>query len=249
MLDRITMTRVRSIDSYGGMIWDMALHKVNKDEQDADQQTSNNEKSNNIQNTTQNDSGSDSNSDSDNSDSNTNSDSDSDSDSDAAMQGSDNEDDEEEDIDTSYIAVACEDGTIRTFDVSDTYLTYNRSTPRGDGRQLSICLHEDGDTMYAGSSDGLIRCYSRASSAVLFRVTVENYGKDSTKVWALNVLQDYTVISGDSLGHVQLWDGRHGTLLKSFSQHTADVTCLAISSDEKSIYASGKYSKRRCEQM
>ena len=62
---------------------------------------------------------------------------------------------------------------------------------------------------------------------------------DSTKVWALNVLQDYTVISGDSLGHVQLWDGRHGTLLKSFSQHTADVTCLAISSDEKSIYASG----------
>ena len=58
------MTRVRSIDSYGGMIWDMALHKVNKDEQDADQQTSNNEKSNNIQNTTQNDSGSDSNSDS-----------------------------------------------------------------------------------------------------------------------------------------------------------------------------------------
>ena len=111
------------------------------------------------------------------SDSDSNSDSDSDSDSDAAMQGSDNEDDEEEDIDTSYIAVACEDGTIRTFDVSDTYLTYNRSTPRGDGRQLSICLHEDGDTMYAGSSDGLIRCYSRASSAVLFRVTVENYGK------------------------------------------------------------------------
>ena len=63
MLDRITMTRVRSIDSYGGMIWDMALHKVNKDEQDDDLQTIN-KKSNNIQNTTQNDSGSDSNSDS-----------------------------------------------------------------------------------------------------------------------------------------------------------------------------------------
>ena len=64
MLDRITMTRVRSIDSYGGMIWDMALHKVNKEEQDADLQTINNEKSNNTKKTTQNDSGSDSNSDS-----------------------------------------------------------------------------------------------------------------------------------------------------------------------------------------
>ena len=41
------------------------------------------------------------------------------------------------------------------------------------------------------------------------------------------------VVSGDSLGHVQLWDGRHGTLLKSFSQHTADVTTLAIDGQER----------------
>ena len=134
---------------------------------------------------------------------------------------------------------------------------------------------------------------------MLFRVTVENYGKDPTIVWCLRCLKDYTVsgrsfvsssisslfflffffpprlfvffsfffsfffplkkvfrvsylmypkllfflllffffssqvVSGDSLGHVQLWDGRHGTLLKSFSQHTADVTTLAIDGQER----------------
>ena len=38
---------------------------------------------------------------------------------------------------------------------------------------------------------------------------------------------DFTVVSGDSLGHVQIWDGRMGTLVHSFSQHKADVLALA----------------------
>ena len=33
-------------------------------------------------------------------------------------------------------------------------------------------------------------------------------------------------MTGDSLGHVQLWDGRFGTLLQSFATHTADVMCI-----------------------
>ena len=74
---------------------------------------------------------------------------------------------------------------------------------------------------------------------VLFRVTVENYGREPTRVWCLKCLHDYTVVSGDSLGHVQLWDGSQGTLLKSFSQHTADVTALAVSADERTVFASG----------
>lgn len=39
---------------------------------------------------------------------------------------------------------------------------------------------------------------------------------------------DFTVISGDSLGHVQVWDGRMGTLVHSFSQHKADVLSLTV---------------------
>ena len=37
-----------------------------------------------------------------------------------------------------------------------------------------------------------------------------------------------TVVSGDSLGHVQFWDGSLGTLLHSFTAHIADVMALAL---------------------
>ena len=43
----------------------------------------------------------------------------------------------------------------------------------------------------------------------------------------LFVFRDGTIVSGDSLGHVQFWDGEMGTLLETFSSHTADVLTVA----------------------
>ena len=51
--------------------------------------------------------------------------------------------------------------------------------------------------------------------------------------------RDGTVVSSDSLGRVQFWNGQHGTLEQTFSRHQGDVTCLAVSRDEQSVFASG----------
>lgn len=58
-------------------------------------------------------------------------------------------------------------------------------------------------------------------------------------VWALEVLTDGTLVSGDQEGAVQFWDGRFGTLLNRHQQFAADVLTLAASPDGKMVWASG----------
>jgi len=122
-----------------------------------------------------------------------------------------------------------------------------------------------GSILYAGIADGTIRRYDCVSTSTdgvgpistnysstvykqgiqwksSFRMTLENRGYTTpTKVWALQVLSDNTVISGDSLGQVQFWDGNVGILTQSFAQNSqmAPVLDLCVDSLEEKVYAAG----------
>ena len=61
----------------------------------------------------------------------------------------------------------------------------------------------------------------------------------STYIWSIKVLTDSTVVTGDSRGHVQLWDGETGVLMITLHQHSAEILALAVSPDENQIFASG----------
>lgn len=61
----------------------------------------------------------------------------------------------------------------------------------------------------------------------------------STYIWSIKVLSDSTIVTGDSRGHVQLWDGETGVLMITLHQHTAEIMALAVSPDESQIFASG----------
>lgn len=128
-----------------------------------------------------------------------------------------------------------------------------------------------GSVMYVGVADGTIRRYECKSAVdkarskghiVNFeaeygkqtwssnsRMTVESYGRTTpTRIWVLKTLADGTVVSGDSLGHVQFWDGKTGTLLYSFEQNDqkADILALAVTPDECQVFASGIDSRVIC---
>lgn len=133
-----------------------------------------------------------------------------------------------------------------------------------------------GSVLFAGVADGTIRRYDCNTSRVLgtistgsvlasskdstsisyrwnstLRMTVENLGlQEATKVWALAALSDGTVVSGDSLGHVQIWDGTSGTMTQTFDHNEsgADVLCLAVSDDENKIFAGGIDPRVQCIQ-
>ncbi|KAL3800453.1 hypothetical protein HJC23_011690 [Cyclotella cryptica] len=138
----------------------------------------------------------------------------------------------------SVIFAGVADGTIRRFDCVASVVATSMST----GVVLSTS-----DVLGSRTSSSSV-VYRWKST---LRMTVENRGlRDATKVWALQALSDGTVISGDSLGHVQFWDGLFGTMLQTFSQSEsgADVLCLAVSEDENKVFASGVDSRVMCIQ-
>lgn len=58
-------------------------------------------------------------------------------------------------------------------------------------------------------------------------------------VWAVMVLPDGTIGSGESGGRVRLWHGASGTLMAGFQEHGGDVLTLAASPDGRTLFASG----------
>ena len=100
--------------------------------------------------------------------------------------------------------------------------------------------------MAVGGADSIIRKYDVKNGRCLLRITLDDFKSRSTLVWDIKFLSDFTIVSADSLGKVQLWSGKHGTLVQSFHLHLADVLTLAISAGEDEIYSSGVDAKILC---
>lgn len=122
---------------------------------------------------------------------------------------------------------------------------------------LSLDWHESDATLASGGSDGTVRLWHAASGRCKFRITVQGGGRgsgsraggggagggsgagarggsgDDTLVWAVRLLADGTIVSGDSRGRTQFWDGTFGTLVQSFKHHEADVLAIAVSDDSE----------------
>ncbi|BBN10610.1 U3 small nucleolar RNA-associated protein 4 [Marchantia polymorpha subsp. ruderalis] len=162
---------------------------------------------------------------------------------------SDSEEEEEEgsshhDIVEQRIAVGCDDGCVRIFTVGDNQagMLYRRAFPRVKGRILSVTWSLDATRVYAGGSDGCIRCWDSKTVRELFRITAGIGGRGAGSelcVWSLLALRNGTIVSGDSTGSTQFWEGEHGTLLQGHSKHNADVLALAAAPAHNVVFAAG----------
>jgi U3 small nucleolar RNA-associated protein 4 len=143
----------------------------------------------------------------------------------------------------SVIYAGAADGTIRKFECIST-LQMARMTGNAP-HAISTGAVLNNDDVEMATDDQLSSLRWKAG----LRMTVENRGRRSaTKIWALKALRDGTVVSGDSMGNVQFWDGNAGTLLQSFehNQNNGDVLDVAISYDQNKVMASGVDSKVVC---
>ncbi len=80
---------------------------------------------------------------------------------------------------------------------------------------------------------------ARRAGVESMRITASASTRSPVCVWRLLVLPDGTLVSGDSSGAVQFWDGRFGTLLHRTTLHAADVLALAASGDGQRVWAAG----------
>lgn len=164
----------------------------------------------------------------------------------------------------SLVVAGCEDGSVRIFEYKEngSFLLVS-SIPTAGAAILSLTWKQryttgtslDGLTIFASVADGTIRRYDgtdqldRVTWKSATRITVESRGRNiATRVWALCILQDGTLISADSLGQVQFWDSETGSLKQTIEQSDskADVLDLAVSTDETKIFASGVDSRVVC---
>ncbi|KNC86809.1 hypothetical protein SARC_01071 [Sphaeroforma arctica JP610] len=137
------------------------------------------------------------------------------------------------------LAAGCEDGRVRLFDIANNCLLFEKGFDKVEGRILALAWHTDGQVIVSGTSNSVIHKWSVASGRSTLHITIADFLKESTIVWAIAVLADFTIISGDSLGNTQFWDGAFGTLTQTFKSHEADVLALSVSSCQKTVYASG----------
>ncbi|KAL6527335.1 hypothetical protein OROGR_016425 [Orobanche gracilis] len=148
----------------------------------------------------------------------------------------------QDDSNGTRLAIACDDGRVRIYSVShEEKLTYSRMLPRVR-RTLSVTWSPDAKRIYSGSSDGLIRCWDAKLSHEIYRITVGPGGVGSETdlcIWSLLALRCGTIVSGDSSGSVQFWDGHFGTLLQAHSYHKGDVNALVAAPSHNRVFSAG----------
>lgn len=117
--------------------------------------------------------------------------------------------------------------------------------------------------LVTGCADSTVRKWDVRSGRCLYRMTTDKIRGEQTLVWCISVLKcvftshpsrianlvltvsfvhgysDRTIVSGDSMGLVKFWDGKMGTQLQSIQAHKADVLCLTVGPEGKSVYSSG----------
>lgn len=146
-------------------------------------------------------------------------------------------------VEDRRVAIACDDGAVRIYIISDLdKLIYHKSLPRVSGRTLSVTWSHDANRIYSGNSDGLIRCWNADLGHEIFRSTVAFGGMCSVPelcIWSLLSLRCGTVVSADSTGSVQFWNGDNGILLQAHSNHKGDVNALAAAPSQKMVFSAG----------
>jgi len=204
----------------------------------------------------------------------------------ATCSSSDNDNDSSSSPLSSLIAGACQDGSVRVWQVR--YEEEQEKGSAGGGRvQIQVppiatlstagspvlsvawrCERQVGDifdtVVFAGVADGTIRKYNvqfQKKSTMegkfmecikhqsILRMTVESRGrKTPTKIWTMQTLSDGSLVTGNSLGQIQIFDTNTGTLLQTVNQTEikADVLRLTVNASETKIFASGVDSRVVC---
>ncbi|CAB4408248.1 unnamed protein product [Rhizophagus irregularis] len=139
----------------------------------------------------------------------------------------------------TLLAIGCDDGGVRIFEITDDGLSLIKNYDRKEAKVTSIAWDKEDKYIVFGTSNSLIIKWDVEQGREILRITPDKNSRKETIVWAIQVLKDDTIISGDSLGYVCFWEGTFGTMKQKLGGHDADVLCLASNMDGTMVYSSG----------
>jgi len=123
-------------------------------------------------------------------------------------------------------------------DVADGSFAYSRALERQNARVLSLAWHPNGRFLVGGCADSTIRAWdvNHAYGRIIAQMKVDHGYKKGIKrrrkmdtlVWAVKVLSDGTIVSGDSTGALKFWESKFWSLTQTFQVHKSDILCLTV---------------------
>nr|XP_014094570.1 U3 small nucleolar RNA-associated protein 4 homolog [Bactrocera oleae] len=137
------------------------------------------------------------------------------------------------------LVVGTEEGYINIFDIDGDQMQYKQLFDKQEGRVLCCKFDSTGEFLVTGSL-GAIRIWDVKSGHALHKMSITRADKKKEAiVWSLQVLSDFTIISGDSRGQVSIWDGKLAAHLESHQVLKADVLAVAVNEEENLLMCSG----------
>lgn len=139
----------------------------------------------------------------------------------------------------SAIAIGTEGGYLNVYSILDDKMEYEKFLDKQEGRILCCKYDHSGKFLVTGSID-LIRIWNVATGHAIHKMSTGRTEKNKeTIVWTLQVLSDFTIVSGDSRGKLTFWDGKMGSQIESAQPSKADIFTIAVNDAEDTLYCSG----------
>ncbi|KAI1334640.1 quinon protein alcohol dehydrogenase-like superfamily [Xylariaceae sp. FL0016] len=136
------------------------------------------------------------------------------------------------------------DGSLVLYSVADDELQFDRILVRSSSKKTKMVsiAFQSRHIAVVGCSDSSIRVYDLRNGALLRRLTLGSDlagGAKEIIVWSIKCLDGGDIISGDSTGHVCVWDGKTYTQAQRLQSHKQDVLSLAVSPNGSTIMSGG----------
>ncbi|CAG9769857.1 unnamed protein product [Ceutorhynchus assimilis] len=138
-----------------------------------------------------------------------------------------------------HLAVGTEQGYINIFSLNEDEVRFEKFLDKQEGRIICLKYSSQGDFVAAGSINAIRIWNVKTGHAIHKMVLGQSETKKNTIVWCLEVLDDFSIFSGDSRGILTLWDGKLGAQIESYQSHKADIIAICLDEKKESIYCAG----------
>ncbi|KAK0631779.1 quinon protein alcohol dehydrogenase-like superfamily [Immersiella caudata] len=136
------------------------------------------------------------------------------------------------------------DGNLVLYSTEDDDLKFVKSlirTPSKNTKMICIAF-QTRNVVVVGCSNSNIGVYDIRNGTLLRQMSLGAGVPGAPKsiiAWSVKCLPRGDIVSGDSTGHVCIWDGKTYTQAQRIQSHTQDVLCLAVNADGTQIVSGG----------
>ncbi|KAI9660413.1 MAG: U3 small nucleolar RNA-associated protein [Bathelium mastoideum] len=142
------------------------------------------------------------------------------------------------------LVAGCADGSLTLFSTADNDVQFKRYITRAPSKKAqALCItFQDRNRIVAGYASSFMRVYDIRNGNLIRNITLGAGlpgGPREILVWQVKCLPSGDIVSGNSNGEIQIWDGRTYSQRQRIAGHKSDILALTTSPDGTTIFSGG----------